>query len=531
MRYSRSVGAFALVVACVLLDARAIAAPTSYNAVPVFPEALPLDLATTVTAQSAKGYCGRVVIHNTHEGPHQGWEVNFDLGGNVLTDLDGARAVVNNGHVVVTPHPSSELIPAHQRVDFTFCTKGNSGPTTFLNSVVLTTPRPSAMLKTTFAIKAGHEKRNTGNEHEAKRKHQDRTDAGKPDYCAVVKIRNLGPNNVYDWRLSFDLGTDRLVRMIHAVADADIQNIIATPRPGQQKIERGETREITFCARIPALHEQAPTLAILSPAASSVVNGETVFVTGTYRGPPNTGITVNGRVAVTDGLNFYANNVPVTQGTNILTAVATTLLGGSATHAVSVTVTTPVGLKLQASKTVGPAPLATRFSYQFTGSNAIQSIAMDFNGDGVIDVTTTDRDLPLMFTYAQTGLFRARLTVTDSTGTDHIADYAVKVMDLETISALVESVYDSLTGSLLIGNTDAGVAHVTIGARPKYRPVFTALMPNFSTILSGWSPLQRSRVTAEYAEYAINTTVGGIDRLFLIYFIQDEDGVWRLDSM
>lgn len=40
-----------------------------------------------------------------------------------------------------------------------------------------------------------------------------------------------------------------------------------------------------------------------------------------------------------------------------------------------------------------------------------------------------------------------------------------------------------------------------------------------------------SNISGEMAEYAVVTTYGNKRQLFLIYFILDGDGVWRLDSM
>jgi len=43
--------------------------------------------------------------------------------------------------------------------------------------------------------------------------------------------------------------------------------------------------------------------------------------------------------------------------------------------------------------------------------------------------------------------------------------------------------------------------------------------------------LQVVDINADYAEYAINRTIDGLDQVFLIYFIRDENGDWKLDSM
>ncbi len=77
-----------------------------------------------------------------------------------------------------------------------------------------------------------------------------------------------------------------------------------------------------------------PTATNLSDGAT--VNGAGIQVIGTFEGPPNTGITVNGMVAQLFGNQFIVNNVPLTPGVNTLTVIATTLDGTTTTKTLTV---------------------------------------------------------------------------------------------------------------------------------------------------------------------------------------------------
>jgi len=50
-------------------------------------------------------------------------------------------------------------------------------------------------------------------------------------------------------------------------------------------------------------------------------------------------------------------------------------------------------------------------------------------------------------------------------------------------------------------------------------------------IISEFSELHGSELTNDYGEYAINRTINGENRLFLIYFVNDGNGIWRIESM
>ena len=43
--------------------------------------------------------------------------------------------------------------------------------------------------------------------------------------------------------------------------------------------------------------------------------------------------------------------------------------------------------------------------------------------------------------------------------------------------------------------------------------------------------LQRVEIDRPIAEYAVNRVINGEDRIFLIDFIVDNDGVWRIEAM
>ncbi|MGH8041755.1 MAG: hypothetical protein ACREPN_06910, partial [Rudaea sp.] len=76
---------------------------------------------------------------------------------------------------------------------------------------------------------------------------------------------------------------------------------------------------------------------ITYPANSATVNGPTTEIAGTFTGPTDTGITVNGVVAYTDGGNFLASAVPLQAGANTINVTATTITGNTASTSIGLT--------------------------------------------------------------------------------------------------------------------------------------------------------------------------------------------------
>ncbi|MBZ0092494.1 MAG: hypothetical protein K8F27_09770 [Sulfuricellaceae bacterium] len=271
------------------------------------------------------------------------------------------------------------------------------------------------------------------------------------------------------------------------------------------------------------------SVALASSIPGAAIDGSAMVVQGTWQGPPNTGITVNGVVAASDGNQFYAN-VPLQPGTNTLTVTATTPDGAVVTQTATVTSSGPSPIEVTASPEQGIAPLAVSFLVGNHTANGIQRIDVDFDGNGTVDFSTTDPAAPISFTYTKPGIYQAQVTVTDSLGI-HSQTVLVSVLDAAKMDQMFKAMWDGLNGALIAKDKTKALQYLNSQAQDKYGPVFDALLPIMPQIVSSYSPPQSVSISSEIGEYAINRTIDGQNRIFLMYFMRDVDGVWRLDSM
>jgi len=363
---------------------------------------------------------------------------------------------------------------------------------------------------------------------------KDRPKSDRADYCVIVAIHNKGSNDVHAWRLMFNLGADKLVSMEHGKPDKNTGAIVVAPIGGHQFIKSGHDRTIKFCASIDRAHENVPLrVSIVSPLTGTMLQTDKLLVSGTYGGPPGSGVSINGVVALTDGHYFYANDVPLVQGSNTIEAVVTSPLGRTAKHTIEVrSIGAAAVLELYPSSSQGGiAPLPVRFQFEFTGVAAIRSIAMDFDGNGVTDFSTTNPNELIAYTYNVPGIFLAKVTLIDTLGVTYRTTRAVRVYHDQSLDTLFNGVFSEMNNALLLGHIDRALLSMSVASRDRYRPVYLKLKNRFPAIMSSYSPLQRSRITGRFGEYAVNRVIDGVNRIFLIYFVQDDDGVWRIDSM
>ena len=272
------------------------------------------------------------------------------------------------------------------------------------------------------------------------------------------------------------------------------------------------------------------SLKVLFPLKGAAVSDTTVLVSGTFQGPANTGITVNGVVAAQNGEQFMAQ-VPLQPGDNTVTVTATTTTGEVTTETLNVVSADANPIQVGASATGGMAPLTVNFTVQNNTGNAINKIEADFNGDGTADFSTTDPAAVLQFIYTTPGIYQTRFSITDAQNVVTERTVMIEVQDATKIDQLLKAQWNGMNSALVAGDKATVLSFLNNQAKEKYGPIFDVLLPDMPAIIGSYSAAQTMSITQDIGEYAINRTIDGVNSLFLIYFLRDVDGVWRLDSM
>ena len=267
---------------------------------------------------------------------------------------------------------------------------------------------------------------------------------------------------------------------------------------------------------------------ITAPTPSATVSGSTVLVSGTFQGPSNTGVTVNGVVADIAAGRFYAT-VPAQPGANVLTATAKALDGSSAQQSVTVTGTGPAAFEVSAQPVSGIAPLTVSFAVN--SALTFQRVDADFDGNGTIDLTTTNPSTPIAFTYSQPGVYAARFVITDSVGNSTTQTIQVVVADPAVLDQQLKALWQGFAGALAVRDKLKAMQYMTASARTRYGPVFDVLLPDLPQIVGSFSPPLRAQLGTGYSEYAVVREIEGLRRVYLIQFVQQTDGLWRIESM
>jgi hypothetical protein len=278
------------------------------------------------------------------------------------------------------------------------------------------------------------------------------------------------------------------------------------------------------------------SVAIVSPTGTT--GDALVDVTGTFTGPVNTGITVNGVRASTANGQFLAANVPLNAGSNTLTATAASLTGTIVTGTGSITLGgSPSPLTINANATSGYTPFLINFTYAIgalPSGKPVQSVTINFKGSGANDFTGASlTGAPTSYSYSQSGLYQATLSVTDTSSNVYTANRAVLIQDLPTQRGMVCDVYGYLLDRLAAGDaTNAGNAFQS-DMRSKYLDLFNQLTSgNLLTMSQQLGIIVTGQMGPDFADLLLVRDNADQTRSgFPLRITVGADGVWRISEM
>ena len=282
---------------------------------------------------------------------------------------------------------------------------------------------------------------------------------------------------------------------------------------------------ITTSAAV-SVQVKAPSITIDSPLPNATLPHDIALVRGRIVAPANSGVKVNDFVAAVDAAGNYAVLIPVIYGTNTINATLTMPDRTTATASITVPANgVPSQMLVEATPTIGFAPLFTTFT--ITNPTAT-NVTFTFDGVG-----------PYFLGAGQIARFTGTYQpgIVTPTVVFNVAGYTfthrvvVEVRDRAKMDQMFRALWSDFNTALAAGNKDVAMRMLSENAQEKYGPVFDALMPYFPGIVASYSPLAQSSLTQNIGEYAVTRLDGGVKRLYLIYFVRDANGVWRIDSM
>jgi hypothetical protein len=271
---------------------------------------------------------------------------------------------------------------------------------------------------------------------------------------------------------------------------------------------------------------------LVSPSDGTVASDGTVFVEGTFEGPSNTGILVNGVPAVVDPHgSFFINMLRIAPGASTVTAVASTIDGGKATTSVGVTGAADdalVAQRVYASTSEGIDSAAVDLTVDAPDDVAHWRI-LDAKGETLAQGDATRGGLATLH-LPSPGLYRHAIEVTDRSNRVILKNVLTLVSsktDVETSRmAVVARFFDALRRE----QRSRALGALTAGLAVQFAGVYDALKGHWSDIIGSLGTPGTFSTDLDLFSAAVVRDRGGQRYLYLVEGMRDSDGVWRIDS-
>jgi hypothetical protein len=160
--------------------------------------------------------------------------------------------------------------------------------------------------------------------------------------------------------------------------------------------------------------------------------------------------------------------------------------------------------------------------------NPVSSYSWNFFGDGTPEITGPEATV--IAQYQDPGSYVPSVTVTDSQGNVYTETTLVNVLSREEIDALLRKKWEDMKGALSQGNINEALNYFIKDSGEEYREIFELLAPQLPALVSAMREINMVEIIGNMAEYYIKRFQRGVDISYFIYFIRDENGIWRISS-
>jgi hypothetical protein len=272
-------------------------------------------------------------------------------------------------------------------------------------------------------------------------------------------------------------------------------------------------------------------IAITSPTDGANISRPDMTVKGTIMNSAGneTGVTVNGIVATVTGSEFIANHVPLQEGANTITVNAIDTAGGTATSSITVTAATS-GRYITLTPTMlsGTSPLEVLL--KIDGSFTITNSDLSSSGPGPVEYLPGTAVDEYKVRMTAEGIYSFTAEVTDDQNNTYMDTVEVVVQNKAAMDALLKAKWEGMKGAMIAADVHTAASYFITGKQEQYAGIFAALGGSLSQIAQNMQTISMIYVLKDVAKFRIRRLETEGEITYYIYFVKDENGLWKIQQ-
>lgn len=275
------------------------------------------------------------------------------------------------------------------------------------------------------------------------------------------------------------------------------------------------------------------TVAITCPEDGATVSGPWLSVRGTvtHAGNKETGVTVNGVLAIISDGQFRADHVPLNDGENSITVSATDVDGATTGSTITITVDTSGDyIALSADPASGILPYET--TLRIYGSFGFTSSSLICDGPGSVEVFQISAEEYRVQVDTE-GVYTFTATVTDNQGNAFTDSMVAESLSKEKLDGLLRDKWTGLKTALMTGDKTGALKFQHGTAQERYAAIYNALGSDLPMLAGQMRPIAPVVIEGSRAKYRTTQDhlVEGraVTITYYVYFSRDQDGIWKIE--
>jgi hypothetical protein len=244
-----------------------------------------------------------------------------------------------------------------------------------------------------------------------------------------------------------------------------------------------------------------------------------------------TGVIVNGVVALVYEGRFAANHVPLEEGENVITVVATDNAGNMETTTITLYRDTSEGyIRLTADTYTGLAPFETVLRLDGPVDMTASSITVT---DAVnAQVLSTTSEMAYIVRLLAPGLYFLTAEATDYAANIYTYTVAILVVDRTALDTMLQAKWGGMKHALANRDVAQAVQYFTDETKGLYQEIFALLSDQLPQLMQEMQDIELMAVEDNAATYRMRRTqlYGGqlLTITYYAYFRPDRTGLWKI---
>ena len=230
------------------------------------------------------------------------------------------------------------------------------------------------------------------------------------------------------------------------------------------------------------------TLDITSPSDGATLYMPYVNVQGiiTSTSGAETGVAVNGVIAVVFDNQFTTNHIPLQEGQNTITVTATDINGISVTETLTVYEAVSENfIKLSAYQESGIEPLEV--ALRVNGSFSITNPVITPTGPGTVEQLESENSDKYKYRINTEGLFTFTAAAIGPDGNTYEDTINITVFPIAQIDTLLKAKWDGMTSALESADIESALGFILPSKRDYYKRTFNLLKDQWPSIIATYS--------------------------------------------